>query len=385
MQETEKTKNQKIRRQNYFIKIAFVSLLVMLCSIVLFACFNISNPGWQTTTPYYPTDTTCTDSPYIDTVEPHRYFNLTVISGRDSGHFREGQSVAVMPASMPVRHTFIGWYENGERVSSLGFFRFTMPSRDKVLEAKFEYNPIPYFTLTVTGGAIWCSITQAGLSSGEFREGQRITLYLPYSTVFFIGWYENDQRVNSNHSFTFTMPARDVSLEARHHYWWLDTYRLDVINGYILGFGTYGYFLRDDWIEVRHTASIGSTTQRFLGWFEGEILLSTNYIFTFTMPSRDMTIEARVEEVLPIPEHMQVRWSYISAGRDHTLAIDTSGNLWAWGANWAGQLGNGTRIDRHSPIQIMIGTTFSALSAGGSHSLAIDTSGNLWAWGENWA
>jgi len=78
----------------------------------------------------------------------------------------------------------------------------------------------------------------------------------------------------------------------------------------------------------------------------------------------------------------------ISAGGYHNLAIDDSGNLWAWGQNWYGQLGDGTsgkKNNKISPIQIKEGTKWRAIAAAGfsSHSLAIDDSGNLWAWGAN--
>ncbi|MDR0442910.1 MAG: chromosome condensation regulator, partial [Treponema sp.] len=51
--------------------------------------------------------------------------------------------------------------------------------------------------------------------------------------------------------------------------------------------------------------------------------------------------------------------------------------------NVSGRLGDGTTTQRTSPVQIQTGTTFSAVGAGVSHSLAIDTDGNLWAWGGN--
>jgi alpha-tubulin suppressor-like RCC1 family protein len=45
-------------------------------------------------------------------------------------------------------------------------------------------------------------------------------------------------------------------------------------------------------------------------------------------------------------------WESVSAGGDHTVAIKTDGSLWAWGWNGHGQLGDGTTIDRASPVLI---------------------------------
>ena len=75
----------------------------------------------------------------------------------------------------------------------------------------------------------------------------------------------------------------------------------------------------------------------------------------------------------------------ISAGSNHSLAIDSNGNLYAWGLNNVGQLGDGTTNDSHTPVTITlsIGVTTTAISAGGSHNLAIGSDGKLYAWGLN--
>ena len=85
----------------------------------------------------------------------------------------------------------------------------------------------------------------------------------------------------------------------------------------------------------------------------------------------------------PIQIKDGIKFSQVSAGSDHSLAIDSEGNLWAWGYNGRGQLGDGTTTQRTSPVQIKEGTQFVKVSAGDSHSLAIDNEGNLWAWGSN--
>jgi len=86
-----------------------------------------------------------------------------------------------------------------------------------------------------------------------------------------------------------------------------------------------------------------------------------------------------------------LRFRTIAAGVDHSLAIDTSGDLWAWGRNSVGQLGNNSTTNSPVPINLsaLAGSPvqnlkFQTIAAGG-HSLAIDTSGNLWAWGSNYA
>jgi alpha-tubulin suppressor-like RCC1 family protein len=71
----------------------------------------------------------------------------------------------------------------------------------------------------------------------------------------------------------------------------------------------------------------------------------------------------------------------VSAGYFHVLAMDDKGNLWAWGNNWAGQLGDGTTEKRLIPVKVM--SNVISVSAGEYHSLAIQSDGSLWAWGYN--
>ena len=78
-----------------------------------------------------------------------------------------------------------------------------------------------------------------------------------------------------------------------------------------------------------------------------------------------------------------------SGGIRYSLAIRNDKTLWAWGSNDFGKLGDGTFTNRFSPVQVL--TDVVAISAGvgyGSllgHSLAIRSDGTLWAWGGNTA
>ena len=80
----------------------------------------------------------------------------------------------------------------------------------------------------------------------------------------------------------------------------------------------------------------------------------------------------------------------VSAGRLFSLAIDQDGNIWAWGYNDNGQLGNGKTRGTNTPQSVLLdpkhaSTVLKAVqvSAGDFHSLAIDQDGNTWAWGRN--
>lgn len=72
----------------------------------------------------------------------------------------------------------------------------------------------------------------------------------------------------------------------------------------------------------------------------------------------------------------------ISAAGSHTLALGGDGTVWTWGRNYAGQLGDGTQDDRHTPVHLGL-TGITHVSAAEAESLAVDSGGRLRYWGDN--
>ncbi len=58
------------------------------------------------------------------------------------------------------------------------------------------------------------------------------------------------------------------------------------------------------------------------------------------------------------------------------------GAVWAWGNNYNGQLGDGTRIDRETPIRVSGLSDIIKVTAGAMHSLALKDDGTVWLWGQ---
>jgi alpha-tubulin suppressor-like RCC1 family protein/uncharacterized protein YkwD len=76
----------------------------------------------------------------------------------------------------------------------------------------------------------------------------------------------------------------------------------------------------------------------------------------------------------------------IGAGFAHSIALEASGKVWAWGANSSGQLGDSTLVPKISPVEVVmpsLATPIVAIAAGGVHCLALEQRGQLWAWGGN--
>ena len=74
-----------------------------------------------------------------------------------------------------------------------------------------------------------------------------------------------------------------------------------------------------------------------------------------------------------------------SASNGWSAIIKDDGSLWAWGANNWGQLGDGSTTDRSSPVQVGSLTDWFFVACGDQgNTLAVKTDGTLWSWGRNY-
>ena len=72
----------------------------------------------------------------------------------------------------------------------------------------------------------------------------------------------------------------------------------------------------------------------------------------------------------------------IAAGHRHFLALDyDTGQLFAWGHNGSGQLGNGSLLDIESPALVLTGVD--SMTAGDGFSLAVMNDNTVCSWGRN--
>lgn len=72
----------------------------------------------------------------------------------------------------------------------------------------------------------------------------------------------------------------------------------------------------------------------------------------------------------------------ITAGLYHTCAILDSGTARCWGYNAYGQIGDGTEnVNRHSPVAVSVVSGLIELQAGGYHTCAVNQDGGAYCWG----
>ena len=87
-------------------------------------------------------------------------------------------------------------------------------------------------------------------------------------------------------------------------------------------------------------------------------------------------------------------WADVTAGRDYTCALDTSGAAFCWGSNQFGQLGTqrsdtlcgpkeSSYICMRAPARVETTQRFRALSAGSVHTCGISQNNEAYCWGAN--
>lgn len=76
--------------------------------------------------------------------------------------------------------------------------------------------------------------------------------------------------------------------------------------------------------------------------------------------------------------------THLAAGANHTCAVSSVGSVMCWGANFEGQLGDGTTTNRLTPVAVQgLGSGVQKLAAGFAHTCALLGSGGVRCWGWN--
>lgn len=86
----------------------------------------------------------------------------------------------------------------------------------------------------------------------------------------------------------------------------------------------------------------------------------------------------------PVSANPLTGMTAVTAGSSHTCAVSEEGAMKCWGANHIGQLGDGTILERTRPVDVAgLPSGVAAIAAGGSHTCALTTDGDLQCWGAN--
>jgi alpha-tubulin suppressor-like RCC1 family protein len=91
----------------------------------------------------------------------------------------------------------------------------------------------------------------------------------------------------------------------------------------------------------------------------------------------------RSDRESPVPVRTELRLSTITAGVTHSCGLAGGGVPICWGQNLNGQIGDGSRVDRLTPVTVGGGVQFTSLVAGWNHTCGLSGNGNAFCWGLN--
>lgn len=94
--------------------------------------------------------------------------------------------------------------------------------------------------------------------------------------------------------------------------------------------------------------------------------------------------DSKDDALIPVPVKGNLAFGSVSAYAIHTCAIETHDeHAYCWGADWAGQLGNGDADWALGPHAVVGGLRFVALEAGWLFTCGVTPDGEAYCWGGN--
>ena len=122
----------------------------------------------------------------------------------------------------------------------------------------------------------------------------------------------------------------------------------------------------------------------------GVALNATGKLFAWGIDNRGQLGDGghRTGSTVPVRVHLPsgTTVTFVASGSEHSLALTSTGGVLAWGDNDFGQLGDGTTLERDTPVRITMPSSVkkvTKLIGGGVFSLALTGAGHLLSWGSN--
>lgn len=86
---------------------------------------------------------------------------------------------------------------------------------------------------------------------------------------------------------------------------------------------------------------------------------------------------------VPVRSSTGLAFVQVSSGDGYSCGVTKSGAGYCWGANHAGQLGDGSTTNRYAPVPIAGGLSFVSVSAGAGSTCGLNRNGRAYCWGSN--
>ena len=194
----------------------------------------------------------------------------------------------------------------------------------------------------------------------------------------FDGWFLKDSKGDSNIAYDFNQPVTgDITLAAHFSpvsHWTIDKKEGPQTGGQSVKLtppqGTRG--IRFSWIQSGDDFSLAlGSDGNLYSWG-----VNFTYQLGHTTSGKPVVVQTPAG----------VRYTQAAAGQNFALALGSDGNVYTWGDNTYGQLGryvfgnNGNAPDK---VTLPAGIHYTRVYAGDGFALALGSDGNLYAWGDD--
>jgi len=90
-----------------------------------------------------------------------------------------------------------------------------------------------------------------------------------------------------------------------------------------------------------------------------------------------------IDRLTPVPVAGGLRFRHVRAGLKHTCGLTTDDRAYCWGFNFSGQLGDGTQSPSFTPVAVAGGLLFGVVRVGWDFSCGVTTGNLAYCWGLN--
>lgn len=236
-------------------------------------------------------------------------FNISAVSTQSAG------ANVSLYAYTNTGFRFVGWEENGETVSTENSLRYTMPSRNATLTARYVYDPSnpgePSQPAIRDWSILYLQVHPANsgafnLSSGNrYEAGSSVSLEAySYSNYKFLNWTDSDGNVVSTSQwFSYEIPSGNPTLTANFEYSPSSPGEPEVpVQSYPLYLTSNppeaGYFRESSGNRYTAGSSVwlaayANQYYTFINWTDGDgNVVSTDYEFNYTTVAAEMNLTA---------------------------------------------------------------------------------------------
>ena len=198
--------------------------------------------------------------------------NAGSVTGNGAHYY---DSSVTITATTNAGYTWVGWFDGDTKLTGEQSYTFTM-GLDLSLTAK--WSKVNLETNKASAGTV-------STLTGKYTVGESVTVTATTNAGYtWVGWYNGEQKLTDSLFYNLTMTDTNVTYTAR---WSKVSVDCQSAMGEYNGLD--GKYVVGDTTTISAVSYLG---REFVGWYDGETLLSSQPDYTFELPENDVTYMA---------------------------------------------------------------------------------------------